>query len=118
MRPIVIQRRRLLGVQQDLESAAEEITSAAGRVDAPAADYPWHRLVEEGVRVLLEDSRRMAKKCRHVAGSVADSVTDFAELDGYVAIAAQLDQVSPHPVAQPLPVQDPADIGRPLVDRA
>jgi len=113
MRPIVIQRRRLQSTQQDLESAAEDIVAAVERVQAPTADYPWHRLVEEGVRVLLDDTRLTVKKCRHVAASVHDSITDFDELDGYVALAAQVDQVSP----QQLPVQDPADIGRPLVDR-
>ena len=108
MRPIVIQRRRLQGVQQDLESAAEDLVSAIGRVDAPTADYPWHRLVEEGVRVLLEDTRLMAKKCRHVAGGVHDSMTDFDELDGYVSVVAQIDQVHSGP-AQDLP-----GLGHPL----
>ena len=108
MRPIVIQGRRLQAVQQDLESAAEDITSAVERVDAPTADYPWHRLLEEGVRVLLEDTRLMAKKCRHVAGSVHDSLSDFEELDGYVGMVAQLDQV------QSLPAQHTAGLGHPL----
>jgi hypothetical protein len=114
MRPIVIQRRRLQAAQQDLVSAGEEITSAVERVDPPAADYPWHRLVEEGVRTLLEDSRLMAYKCHRVAGAVQDSLTDFGELDGYVAMVAQLDQVSP----TALPGQDPSETGRPPVDRS
>ena len=111
MRPIVIQRHRLRTAQHDLESAAADITTAVDRVEAPAADYPWHLLVEEGVRLLLDDARLMAKKCTRVAGAVHDSMTDFDELDGYVALTAQVDQVSP----QSLPVQDPADIGRPVV---
>ena len=108
MRPIVIQRRRLRGVQQDLESAAEDLTSAVERVDAPTADYPWHRLVEEGVRLLLDDTRLMAKKCRSVAGAVHDSMTDFDELDGYVSVVAQIDQV------EALPAQQPSGLGHPL----
>ena len=108
MRPIVIQGRRLQAVQQDLESAAEDITSAVERVDAPTADYPWHRLVEEGVRVLLEDSRLMARKCRNVAAAVQDSKREFDELDGHVAVAAQVDQV------QVLPAQQPSGLGHPL----
>lgn len=103
MRPIVIQRHRLRSVQQDLESAATDIAAAAERVEAPAADYPWHLLVEEGVRLLLDDARLMAKKCTRVAAAVHDSMTDFDDLDGYVAMTAQLDQVSPHahPVVPP-----------------
>ena len=91
MRPIVIQRHRLRAAQHDLESAAADITAAVDRVEAPSADYPWHLLVEEGVRLLLDDARLMAKKCTRVAGAVHDSMTDFDELDGYVALAAQVD---------------------------
>ncbi len=103
MRPIVIQRHRLRSAQQDLESAATDIAAAAERVEAPAADYPWHRLVEEGVRLLLEDARLMAEKCTRVAGAVHDSMVDFDELDGHVAMTAQVDQVDPHvhPVVPP-----------------
>lgn len=110
MRPIVIQQRRLLAAEQELLAAAEEITSVVDRVEPPAADYPWHRLVEEGVRVLLEDTRLMARKCTRVAGALHDSVADFDELDDYVAITAQLDQVTPHGA----PVQV-GNIGRPQV---
>ena len=103
MRPIVIQRHRLRSAQQDLESAAADITAAAERVEPPAADYPWHLLVEEGVRLLLDDARLMAKKCTRVAEAVHDSMADFDDLDGYVAMTAQLDHVSPHvhPVVPP-----------------
>lgn len=75
--------------------------------EAPAANYPWHLLVEEGVRLLLDDSRLMAKKCTRVACAVHDSMTDFDDLDGYVAMTAQLDQVG-----QPVAAQDPSGIGR------
>ena len=108
MRPIVIQGRRLQVVQQDLESAAEDITSAVERVDAPTADYPWHRLVEEGVRVLLEDTRVVARSCRNVAEAIKDSLDDFGTTDGHIGIAAQVDQV------QPYSASPPAGLGHPL----
>ena len=118
MRPIVIQQRRLEAVQQDLESAAEELTSAVERVHPPAANYPWHRLVEEGVRLLLDDTRVMAEKCTRVAASVRDSLGDFNELDSYVAITAQVDQVHTNGqlTGHVLPPQGPAEIGLPPVN--
>lgn len=101
MRPIVVQRRMLQTSQQDLESAAEDITTAVGRVEAPAEDYPWHLLVDEGVRVLLEEARSTARRCRRVAASIQDSVVDFDELDGYIALTAEVDAVSPTDIGRP-----------------
>ena len=108
MRPIVIQRHRLRSAQQDLESAAADITAAVERVEPPASPYPWHLLVEEGVRRLVDDARVTAGACTRVAGAVHDSVSDFDDLDGYVAITAQLDQVA---------APEPSTTGRPLADR-
>ena len=101
MRPIVIQRRLLQATQQDLESAAEDVTTAVGRVEAPSGDYPWHLLVDEGVRVLLEEARQTARRARRVAAGISDSVVDFDELDGYVALAAEVDAVSPTDIGRP-----------------
>jgi hypothetical protein len=101
MRPIVIERRPLRATQQDLESAAEDIATAVARVDPPADDYPWHRLVDEGVQVLLADARQLSRACRRVAEGIADSVADFDGLDAHVALAAEVDAVSPTDIGRP-----------------
>ncbi len=99
MRPIAINQRALRGAQAELDSAREDLGSALGDIEHPAADFPWRDLMVEGVRSLVEDAEQIATRCRNIAQAIDDSIIDFDELDAMVeqaaVVALQLGQVRP-----------------------
>lgn len=99
MRPIAINQRALRGAREELDTAREALRSALGDIDHPADDFPWRDLVVEGVRSLVDDAERVARRCRSIASAIDDSVLDFDELDLMVGeaatVAARLAEVKP-----------------------
>ncbi len=99
MRPIAINQRALRGAKEELDSAREDLLAALGEIDHPADDFPWRDLMVEGVRALVDDAERVARRCRSIAGAIDDSVVDFDELDSMVGqaalIASRIDEVGP-----------------------
>lgn len=88
MRPLALEPRLIRGILRDLESAADELATAADRVGAPQHGYPWHGLVERGVAVLLRDAAELVVASRRLTGRAEDSLRDFEELDVHVAESA------------------------------
>ena len=99
MRPIVIDQRALRGAREELDSAREEVRCALRDVGHPDDPFPQRALLVEGVRALVADAEEVARRCRHVAAAVDDSLVDFDELDLMVGEAARaalrLGQVRP-----------------------
>lgn len=90
MRPLALEPRLIRGILRDLESASDEVATAAARVDAPEQAHPWRGLVERGVASLLRDVGELVEACGRLTDRLEDSLKDFEELDDHVAGAASV----------------------------
>ena len=90
MRPLTLEPRLLRGLVRDLESASDEVETAAARATAPHEPHPWGGLVERGVAVLLDDAAELVAACRRLGDRLEDSLADFEQLDDHVAGAASV----------------------------